>query len=380
MAARSGAAAWNGAQIDTRNDRHTMNEQASDLRAILAALPKVELHRHLEGSLRLATLADLAREHDMDLPSHDAEILRPYVQVVGDPTGFAGYLAKFKLLRHFYLTRDVVVRLAYECIADAAHDNVKYLELRFSPIALSKIQGFTLEEVTEWVILAAERAQADHDIQVRLLVTIGREENAQVARRVAEVALAARNQGMAGLDLAGDEVTFPAAPLVDVFRWAHEQGMHTTIHAGEAGPASNIGAAVEEMYAERIGHGVRAGEDPAVVSMLARNRTTLEMCPTSNLHTGAVPTMRDHPLRRYQEAGVRVTINTDDPGISNTTLTDEYVAAIQDVGLTPAGLRQAIIDAAASAFLPEDERARLVAWFDQALPTPIWTATTGAAE
>jgi adenosine deaminase len=355
-----------------------MNQEASDLRPILAALPKVELHRHLEGSLRLATLAEIAREHDLDVPSYDAEVLRPYVQVVGDPTGFAGYLAKFKLLRHFYLTRDVVVRLVYECIADAAHDNVKYLELRFSPVALSKIQGFTLEEVTEWVILAAERAQAEHDIQVRLLVTIGREENAAVARRVAEVAVAARNQGMVGLDLAGDEVTFPAAPLVDVFEWAYDQGMHITIHAGEAGPAANIRAAIEEMHTDRIGHGVHAGTDPAVVRLLAERRTTLEMCPTSNLHTGAVSTLRDHPLQRYQEQGVRVTINTDDPGISDTTLTDEYLVAVQEIGMTPAGLRKAIIEAAESAFLPEEERARLVDWFESELPTPLWAVSADA--
>jgi adenosine deaminase len=354
-----------------------MNQDANELRATLAALPKVELHRHLEGSLRLETLADLAREHDMDLPGHDAEVLRPYVQVVGDPTGFAGYLAKFKLLRHFYLTRDVVERLAYECIADAAADNVKYMELRFSPIALSKIQGFTLEEVTEWVIRATERAQADHDIRVRLLVTIGREENAAVARRVAEVALAARDYGMVGLDLAGDEATFPATPLVDVFRWVHEQGMCITIHAGEAGPAGNVRAAIEEMRADRIGHGVHAGGDPAVLNLLVERGTPLEMCPTSNLHTGAVPALRDHPLQRYQAHGVRVTINTDDPGISNTTLTDEYLAAVQEVGLTAANLRQAIVDAAASAFLPDDERRRLVAWFERELPDPLWVTPDG---
>jgi adenosine deaminase len=299
------------------------------------------------------------------------------VQVMGDPTGFAGYLAKFKLLRHFYLTRDVVVRLAYECIADAAFDNVKYMELRFSPVALSKMQGFLLEEVADWVIEGAERAQRDYDIKVRLIATVGREENLSVARHVAEVAVGAHDRGLVGLDLAGDEVLYPARPFVDVFRWAKAHGLRITIHAGEAGPASNIREAVEVLGADRIGHGVRAGDDPRVVALLAERGTALEMCPTSNHHTGAVAVLSEHPLRRYMESGVNVTINTDDPAISTTTVTQEYLVAVQQIGLTLAELRETILAAAASAFLPEDDRRQLVSWFETALPTASSPTVTG---
>ena len=337
-----------------------------DLWAAVAALPKIELHRHLEGSLRLETLAELTREHSLDMPGRDVEGLRPHVQVVGGPPGFSDYLGKFRLLRHFYLCQDVVMRLAYECVADTAQDNVKYMELRFSPVALSTVQGFQVEQVIDWVILATHQAQRDHDIKVRLIAQIGRGEDVAVAWRVAEAAVAAHGSGLVGLDLAGNESAHSATHFVDVFRWAAAHGLHITIHAGEAGPASNIRQAIEQAGAQRIGHGVRAGDDPAVMQLLIERGVALEMCPTSNLHTGAVSALSDHPLHRYQAAGMPVTINTDNPSISNTTLTGEYRIAVCDLGITPSGLRQAIVQAATSAFLPETERRQLVAWFEQA--------------
>ena len=344
------------------------------MRSVLAAWPKIDLHRHLEGSLRLSTLAEIAHEHGVDLPSWDLEELRPYVQIVDDPPDFQGFLSKFKLLRRFYSTREAVMRIAYEAVADAAADNIKYLELRFNPVALAKVQGFSYEEVAEWVISAVDKAQDDHDIQVRLIAQIGRDESVAVARQVAEVAAAFQNQGFVGLDLAGDELTYPATRFAQVFQWAKAQGLHITIHAAEAGPASNIRDAVELLGAERIGHGVRAMEDLAVMDLLIRHHITLEMCPTSNLQTGVISKLGQHPLWAYQQVGIPVTINTDDPSISNTTLTDEYLVALRGIGIPLRVIRQMILTAAKAAFLPEDERQRLVKWFRQALPP----AGTGA--
>ncbi len=341
-------------------------EAGHSLRSKLSALPKVELHRHLEGSLRLETLVEIARTHHLDLPSYDLETLRPLVQVVGgDSPDFSTYLEKFKLLRRFYATPELIARMVHECIADAAADNIKYLELRFNPVALSKFRGFELEQAMLWVTEAAEQAQRDHHVTVRLIVQIGRDESVFTARRIAEAAVAARHRGVVGLDLAGDETAYPATPFIEVFRWAKEQGLHITIHAGEVGPSANIRQAVEHMGAERIGHGVRAGEDPKLVQWLAEQGVTLEMCPTSNLHTGAVAGPSEHPLRRYLERGVRVTINTDDPGISSTTLTDEYLLAVQHMGMDLPAIQQTILYAAAAAFLPKDERGALVTWFEQ---------------
>lgn len=345
--------------------------EADGLRAALATLPKIDLHRHLEGSLRLETLAEIAREHGLDLPSSEVDDLRPLVQIVDDQPDFHGFLAKFRLLRHFFSTRETVERLAYESVADAAEDNIKYLELRFNPVALSKMQGFDYEEVTDWVVSAVNRAQRDHDIQVRLIAQIGRDETVAVAQRITEVAAAFQDQGLAGIDLAGDETDHPATRFAAVFQRARADGLHITVHAGEAGPASNIQEAIELLGAERIGHGVRAMEDQMVIDLLVRRKVTLEMCPTSNLQTGAVSDLSQHPLKDYLQANVRVTVNTDDPSISDTTLTNEYLVAVQRIGMPLPALRQSIIVAAESAFLPDGDRRELREWFDQALPTSL---------
>ena len=338
------------------------------MRAILAAWPKIDLHRHLEGSLRLSTLAEIAQEHGVDLPSWDLEELRPYVQVVDDSPDFHAFLSKFRLLRRFYSTREAVMRIAYEAVADAAADNIKYLELRFNPVALAKVQGFSFEEVAEWVILATDSAQRDYAIQTRLIAQIGRDESIAVARQVAEVAAAFQDQGFVGLDLAGDEINYSAARFAEVFRWAKAQGLYVTIHAAEAGPASNVREAIELLGANRIGHGVRAMEDLAVLDLLAKHSVTLEMCPTSNLQTGVISKLGQHPLWAYQQVGIPVTVNTDDPSISNTTLTDEYLVALRGIGIPLLAIRQMILTAAESAFLPEPERRRLLEWFRQAIP------------
>jgi adenosine deaminase len=344
------------------------------MRDILAAWPKIDLHRHLEGSLRLSTLAEIAQEHGVDLPSWDLEKLRPYVQVVDDAPGFHSFLSKFRLLRRFYSTREAVMRIAYEAAADAAADNVRYLELRFNPVALAKFQGFSYEEVAEWVILATSNAQSDHDIQVRLIAQIGRDESIDIARRVAEVAAAFQDRGFVGIDLAGDEINYSAARFAEVFHWAKAQGLNITIHAAEAGHASNVREAIEVLGADRIGHGVRVMEDLSVMDLLTKHNITLEMCPTSNLQTGAISSLGQHPLLAFHQVGICVTINTDDPSISSTTLTDEYLVALRGIGIPLRAIRQMVLTAAEAAFLPEPERQRLVDWFRQALP-PLGAGT-----
>lgn len=336
-------------------------------RDILFNLPKIDLHRHLEGSLRLSTLAEIAHQHGVDLPSWNLEELRPYVQVVDEDTpDFHGFLAKFKLLRRFYSSREAVMRVAYEAVADAAEDNIHYLELRFNPVALALNQGFSFEEVADWVISAVDQAQQDHDIQTRLIVQMGRHEP-QYAQQLTQIAADRQDNGIVGIDLAGDEITYPVTKFIDIFRWAKEHGLHITAHAAEAGPPSNIIEAIEKLGAERIGHGVRAMEDLSVMDMLVERQITLEICPTSNLQTGIIPKLGKHPLYSFYQIGIPVTINTDDPSISNTTLTDEYLVATHGAGVPFRALPEMILNAARSAFLPEPEKKRLVDWFDSAL-------------
>lgn len=336
-----------------------MPRSTLELRRVLHALPKVELHRHLEGSLRLETLAEIAQEHGIDLPSYNIEQLRPYVQFTDEEPDFHRFLEKFKLLKRFYTTREAVKRVAYEAVIDAAADNVKYLELRFSPAALAHAQNFPLHEVTEWVIEAVNQAQAETGIWVRLLCTAVRHDSYDLARQVIEVAIAYRNQGIVGVDLAGDEVHYSAKPFAPLFKRAADYGLGITIHAGEAGKASNVREAVEVLNAQRIGHGIRAIEDSNVVQLLRQRNVALEICPTSNLQTGVIDNFGLHPLRDLYILGVKVTVNTDDPSISDTTLTDEYMVAVMGLGVSLRDLRICMRNSIRAAFLPPVEKQQL---------------------
>ncbi|MBE2220170.1 MAG: adenosine deaminase [Anaerolineae bacterium] len=334
----------------------------------LQAMPKIDLHRHLEGSLRLPTLIEIARDFGLDLPAGDVDSLRPFVQITDDPPDHEVFLSKFGILRLFYRSPEAIYRLAYEVVADAAADNIKYLELRFSPQALARVRGFALEDVTNWVITAVNQASIDHNIKVGLIITLVRHEPLAQAQQVAEIAYAHAGKGILGLDLAGDEVKFPPAPFIPIFKEAKAVGLGVTIHAGEWASAVGVRQAIEELYADRVGHGVRAIEDSQVLRLIQERGVALEVCLTSNLQTGVVHSIGHHPLSDMLNLKLLATLNTDDPSVSNLTLTDEYVVAVEALGFGYPELRQLILNAAAVSFLPKDERNLLVASFSQQLP------------
>lgn len=361
-------------------DRSTAHH---DLWERLRSLPKVDLHRHLEGSLRLETLAEVARSHGVDLPSYEIEELRPYVQVTGEKPDFHTFLEKFRFLRRFYSKREAIERVAYEAVADAAADNVRYLELRFSPATLAHSQGFALGEVADWVIAAVDRAQSDFGIMCRLIVTIKRESDSREAQEVAQVAFDRVGRGVVALDLAGDELNYPHRPFLDTLRQARKEGLGLTVHAGEVTGPETVRQAVEELGAQRVGHGVRASEDPSVVALLVRDGITLEMCPTSNIHTAAVQQLARHPLRSFHSLGVKVTINTDDPSISSTTLTDEYLLAVREIGLDVEHVGAVLLNGVNAAFLDQARKEELWNSFRaslEILPFPFLPAALEAGK
>ncbi len=333
---------------------------SGDLRDTLRLLPKIDLHRHLEGSLRLETLAKLAQEHGVDLPSYDIEELRPYVQFTDDVPDFYNFLGKMELLRKFYSAGEIVERVAYEAIADAAADNVQYLELRFSPIG----KRIPPSMVCDCVINAVKQATHEFPIQVRLLITIIREFGVEVAEQALELAFAYQDQGVVGVDLAGHEENHPGSPFADVFRRAREADLGVTIHAGEVGGAGNVREAIETLYAQRIGHGVRSIEDHQVVRLLKAKNIALEICPTSNLQTGVTYSFNQHPLRDLYALKVPVTLNTDDPSVSDTTLTDEYMVAIMGMDMSLQDIQKTILCASRAVFLPSHEKEGLIRQFD----------------
>jgi len=288
------------------------------------SLPKVELHRHLEGSLRLTTMLDIARQHGVTVPISMFN-LSGLVQVQDqDPMTFTNFLDKFKTLRLFYKSPDVIDRVTQEAVEDAANDNIRYLELRFTPVALSRAEGFPLHDVMEWVVKSAQEAAKKYKIKVGLIASVNRHESPELAEQVAWLAMGYIKEGLLGMDLAGNEAEFKSDPFHGIFREAKQSGLHVTIHAGEWGPAENVLDAIKHLGAERIGHGVRVMEDESIVALAKERDTVFEVCVTSNYQSGVIRSLPSHPLPRMIEAGLNVTINTDDPSVSRITLSHEY--------------------------------------------------------
>lgn len=317
------------------------------------ALPKVELHRHLEGSLRLDTMLDIARQHGITIPA-DVLRLSTLVQVQEeDKFTFQNFLAKFNTLRLFYRSPDVIDRITREAIEDAAKDNVKYMELRFTPVALSRAERFPLHDVIDWVMSSAQQSAEKCGVIVRLIASVNRHESTELAEQVAWLAAEHLKNGLIALDLAGNEAEYPTEPFYGIFKEARQSGLHVTIHAGEWGPAANVREAIEHLGAERIGHGVRVLEDESVVALARERGTAFEVCMTSNYQSGVVDSLDTHPLVKMLEAGLNVTINTDDPSISRITLSHEYYTACEDLHLPQNTLRERILAAAKAGFLEE---------------------------
>ncbi|MBN1316296.1 MAG: adenosine deaminase [Anaerolineales bacterium] len=325
----------------------------------LKTWPKIDLHRHLEGSLRLKTLLDIAKEFSIDIPGYDLEAIRPLVQITDEPRTHRHFLDKFRIIRNFFKTKEVVERFAFESVADAAADNVQYLELRFTPTALAETGGFRLDQVTNWVIQSVRKAEKVFDISVGLIASINRHEDLALGESVLELA-SERTEDIVGLDLAGDEVKYSATPFSALFHRAKKLGLGITVHAGEWNSPENIVFAVDQLYADRIGHGVRAIEDQETLKFLRERNIPLEICPTSNYQSGAVSSARVHPLQELVDLGLLITINTDDPSVSGIILTDEYYLAITELGLTIQNLKRTIINAARAAFIPENDKNRLL--------------------
>ncbi len=319
--------------------------------------PKVELHRHLEGTLRLETMLEIARAHSITVPAS----LSGLVQVQdSDPLTFQNFLAKFNTLRLFYRSPDVIDRITREAVEDAAKDNVRYLELRFTPVALSRAERFPMHEVMNWVAASAREAAKKYKLKVGLIASVNRHESPELAEQVAWLAAEHIQDGVVGLDLAGNEADFPAKPFVGIFKEARQAGLHLTIHAGEWGGAQNVREAIEEFGAERIGHGVRVMEDGYTAALAKERGTVFEVCITSNYQSGVVPAQEKHPLPRMLDAGLNVTLNTDDPSVSRITLSHEYRRACSELDVSVDVLKGRILAAAQASFLPEKDKKELV--------------------
>ncbi len=331
----------------------------------LLALPKAELHVHLDGSLRPSTMLELASALGVTLPAPEPLGLANAMRVA-DSVGLVKYLEKFAITLSLMQTPGALERTAYELAEDSAKENIRYLEVRYSPV-LHTEKGMSLDEAVAAPLRGLARAEADFGIRTGLIICAVRSFDPSVSLRMAELAVEYRDQGVVAFDLAGAEAGNPAREHRDAFQLAANHNLGLTVHAGEGDGAGSIAQAIHECHARRIGHGTRLLEDPALEDFVNDFRIPLEVCLTSNVQTGVAPTFAEHPFRRYFDAGLVVTLNTDSRLLSGTTLTDEYWLAHQHLGLGWEELAEVSLLGFQAAFLPYEAKVNLLEEIEEEL-------------
>lgn len=327
-------------------------------------MPKIELHRHLEGALRLETLLELAKDNGTSIS--DPEMFEKTIKIqASDTLSFKNFLNKFHPLRKFYKTPEAIKRIVREVIEDAAADNILYFELRFSPSALSNGNQHAPRDVIYWVTESMHEASERSKIETRLIISLLRHEAFERAEEIGRAAQEFQDQGVVGIDLAGDEANFSALPFLPIFERAQNAGLKVTLHAGEWKGAENVLEAIEIFKAARIGHGVRVLEDENITKLARERGTVFEVCVTSNFHSGVVASIDQHPIGKMISEDLNVTINTDDPQISQITLTDEMKLLSSQFSLSIDQIHTLSTNAINGAFISSEERNALLNNFNK---------------
>lgn len=326
-------------------------------RSVFEQLPKIDLHVHLDGSMRLQTILELAAEQGVSLPGSDEDGLRAAMHV-GETTGsLVEYLKAFGVTLAVLQTTDALYRAMYELAEDAAAENVRYMEVRYSPMLHTK-QGLRLTQIVETVLKASHDAELAFGIETRIILCGIRNISTKSSLEMAELVVAYKNRGVVGFDLAGAEYDYPAKDHQEAFALVRRNNINVTIHAGEAyGPAS-IGQAIHVCGAHRIGHGCRLREDGDLLHYVIDHRIPLECCPSSNLQTGAVASIESHPIRLYYNLGARVTVNTDNRLITDTSVSNELWVLHEKLEFGLPDIKQIVMNGFKSAFMPFHEKRR----------------------
>jgi len=328
-----------------------------DEAAYLQAIPKAELHLHLDGSVRPRTVLELAKQNGVLLPSDDLAKLRDFLEANDNTASLVEYITFFELPIAVLQTVPALERATYELCEDLAKDNVRYAEIRYGPW-LHVQHGLSLTDVIRGVLSGWSQGRKAFGLEGGIIVTALRDMPPAQNLALAQVAGRFVNDGVLGFDLAGDEAGHPPILHEDAFRVARSLGMNITIHAGEAAGPESVRQAIA-MGAVRLGHGVRAQEDHEVVAMIKEDGIQLDMAPTSNAQTKAIRRLQDHPLKRFYERGIKVTISTDSRTVSDITLTRELENAIRVIGCTPAQVWAMNLQALDGGFGDKATRGRL---------------------
>lgn len=325
----------------------------------LRRLPKTELHCHLDGSMRPETILELAEERKVRLPADDVDGLRKLVVLGEECKSLVDYLKAFDITLAVLQDEDALARAAYELVEDVAAENVRYLEVRYSPILHTKL-GMRLTTIVDAVIEGLQKGEREFGVQTGVIICGMRNINPETSYRLAELAIAYKNRGVVAFDLAGAETDYPAKKHKDAFFLILRNNINCTLHAGESYGPESIHQAVHYCGAHRIGHGTRLKEDGDLLNYINDHRIPLEICLTSNVQTRAVKSFEDHPLRFYYDYGLRTTVNTDNRLMSDTTVSRELLRAHQHLGFTMSEIVDLIIYGFKSAFLPQRAKVKLL--------------------
>jgi adenosine deaminase len=318
---------------------------------LVERLPKTDLHVHLDGSLRLSTIVELAERERIELPARDADGLRAAMHLGENCGSLVEYLKAFDVTLRVMQTEESLRRIAFELAEDAARENVRYMEVRYAPMLHTR-RGLKLTTVVESVLEGLRQAQETHGIESNVIICGIRNVSPEHSLEMAELAVAYKGRGVVGFDLAGAEYDHPAKHHKAAFQLVRDNNINVTIHAGEAYGPESIAQAIHFCGAHRIGHGCRLRENGDLLHYVNDHRIPLECCPSSNVQTGAIRDLSSHPLKLYKSLGLRVTVNTDNRLVTNTTVSKELWLCHAQMGLSLSDLKQIILSGFKSAFLP----------------------------
>lgn len=325
---------------------------------VIRLLPKVDLHMHLDGSVKPETIMEFAGEQGIELPARDKTGLIPHMQVDGSCGSLKDYLSKFDFVVPFLQSGPALERVAYETVEQASEHNCAYIEVRFAP-QLHRKNGLSAEETIHHVLKGLNRGWRQFGVKAKAIIICMRNHVHKDNIEVIEAAARYAGNGVAAVDLAGDEASYPAERFREIFALTRKKGMPVTIHAGEAAGPANIYEAIANLGASRIGHGVRLKENPQVLEFVKEKRIPLEMCPISNIQTKAVTGWEAYPIREYYDQGLLLTVNTDNPVVSGTNITKEFSVLTEKFGFTLRELGSLIMNGVEAAFMDESEKQML---------------------
>ncbi|BEP29786.1 adenosine deaminase [Helicovermis profundi] len=326
-------------------------------------LPKIELHCHIDGSIRPSTIFELLQKENIKVAANTLNEFNRYVRAPKKCSSLIEYLDRFEYPNLVMQSKENLERITFEVMEDAAKENVKYIELRFAPLLHLK-KGLTFDEVIESVLLGIKKAQAKYEIFGNLILCLMRHESIENSLSVVEQGRKFIERGVVAIDLAGNEHDFPPEIHKEAFDRAKEYGYHITVHAGETGKYENITKSIELLHAERIGHGVNAKDDLNTLNSVIDNSIALEMCPTSNIQTKAVDTYENHPSKMFLDKKVLVTLSTDNRTVSNVTLTDEFNTLSKYSNYSKADFKQVFINSNNASFASSEIKLKLKKFID----------------